>query len=157
MVAKGFTQVYGIDFEETFSLVARFETVRILLALAVLEDWDIESLNVKTTYLYGKLDEEIYMDQPEGYIKKGQERKVCRLLKSLYGLRQSALQWNKELHKSLLDLGFTHTQSDTSVYFKLDGTDITLVVVYVDNVLLMGSNPKLVKGEKRKFYESMGI
>ena len=109
LVAKGFTQVYGIDFEETFSPVARFETIRILLALAALEDWDIESLNVKTTYLYGELDEEIYMDQPEGYIKKGQERKVCRLLKSLYGLEQSALQWNKELHKSLLDLGFTRT------------------------------------------------
>ena len=59
---KGFTQVYRIDFEETFLPVARFETVRILLALAVLEDWDIESLNVKTAYLYGKLDEEIYMD-----------------------------------------------------------------------------------------------
>ena len=83
--------------------------MRILLALATLEDWDIESLNVKTTYLYGKLDEEIYMDQPEGYIKKGQESKVCCLLKSLYGLKQSALQWNKELHKSLLTLGFTRT------------------------------------------------
>ena len=77
MVAKGFTQVYGIDFEETFSPVARFETVRILLALAALEDWDIKSLKVKTAYLYGELDEEICMDQPEGYIKKGQERKVC--------------------------------------------------------------------------------
>ena len=151
MVAKGFTQVYGIDFEETFSPVARFETVHILLAPAVLEDWDIESLDVKTAYLYGELDEEIYMDQPKGYIKKDQERKVCQLLESLYGLRQSALQWNKELHKSLLDLGFTRTQLDASVYFTFNGTDITLVVVYVDDVLFMGSNLKLVKGEKGKF------
>ena len=109
LVAKGFTQVYGIDFKETFSPVAWFETIWILLALAALEEWDIESLNVKTTYLYGKLDEEIYMDQPEGYSKKGQEKKVCHLLKSLYGLRQLALQWNKELHKSLLNLGFACT------------------------------------------------
>ena len=109
LVAKGFTQVYGIDFEESFSPVAQFETICILLALAALEDWDIELLDVKTTYLHGELDEVIYMDQPEGYIKKGQEKKVCRLLKSLYGLRQSVLQWNKELHKSLLDLGFTRT------------------------------------------------
>ena len=151
MVAKGFTQVYGIDFEETFSLVAWFETVRILLALAALEDWDIESLDVKTAYLYGKLNEEIYMDQPEGYIKKGQEKKVCCLLKSLYGLRQSVLQWNKELHKSLLDLGFTCTRLDAGVYFKFDGTDITLVVIYVNDVLFMESNPKLVKEEKGKF------
>ena len=108
MVAKGITQVYGIDFKETFSLVVQFQTVRILLALAVLEGWDIESLNVKTAYLYGKLDEEIYIDQPEGYIKKGQEKRVCHLLKSLYELRQLVLQWNKELHKSFLDLGFTY-------------------------------------------------
>ena len=73
MIAKGFTQVYGIDFEETFLPVAWFETVHILLALAALEDWDIESLNVKTAYLYGELDEEIYMDQPEGY--KGSREK----------------------------------------------------------------------------------
>ena len=73
------------------------------------------------------------------------------MLKSLYELKQSALQWNKELHKSLLDLGFTRTRSDAGVYFKFDGTDITLVVVYVDDVLFMGSNPKLVKGEKGKF------
>ena len=105
-------------------------------------------------YLYGKLDEEIYMDQPEGYLKKGQEKKVCHLLKSLYGLRQSALQWNKELHKSLLDLGFICTWSDAVVYFKFVGTDITIVIVYVDDVFFMGSNPKLIKGEKGKF---MGV
>ena len=151
MVAKGFTQVYGIDFEETFSPVARFETVRILLALAALEDWDIESLDVKTAYLYGDLDEEIYMDQPEGYIKKGQERKVCLLLKSLYGLKQSALQWNKELHKSLLNMGFTRTRSDAGVYYKIDKTNITIVIIYVDDVLFMGSNPKLIKKEKGAF------
>ena len=148
MVAKGFTQVYGIDFEETFSPVARFETICILLTLAALEDWDIKSLDIKTAYLYGELDEEIYMEQPKGYIKKGQEEKVCRLLKSLYRLKQSALQWNKELHKSLLTLGFTCTRSDAGVYFKFDKTDITIVIVYVYDVLFMGSNPKLVKKGK---------
>ena len=147
LIAKGFTQVYGIDFEETFSPLACFETVCILLALAALEDWDIESLNVKTTNLCSKLDEEIYMDQPEGYTKKGQEEKVCRLLKSLYGLKQSALQWNKELHKSLLTLGFICTWSDASVYYKFDKANIIVVVIYVDDVLFMGSNPKLVKKE----------
>ena len=103
--------------------------IYVLLALATLEDWDIESLNIKTTYLYGGLDKEIYMEQPEGYFKKGQEMGVCCLLKSLYGLKQSALQWNKELHKSLLTLGFTHTQSDASVYYTLDKTNITIVTV----------------------------
>ena len=87
------------------------------------------------------------MEQPEGY-KKGQERKVCRLLKSLYGLKQSALQWNKELHKSLLTMGFTRTRSDAGVYYKFDKTDVMIVIIYVDDVLFMGSNPKLVKEEK---------
>ena len=91
------------------------------------------------------------MDQPEGYIKKGQERKVCHLLKSLYGLKQTALQWHKELHKSLLTLGFTCTRSDAGVYFKFDKTDITIVIVYVDDVLFMGSNPQLVRKEKGNF------
>ena len=150
MVAKGFTQVYRIDFEETFSPIAWFETVHILLALAVLEDWDIESLDVKTAYLYSELDEEMYMEQPEGY-KKGQGEKVCRLLKSLYRLKQSALQWNKELHKSLLTLGFTHTRSDASVYYKFDKANITVVIIYVDDVLFMGSNLKLVRKEKGNF------
>jgi hypothetical protein len=151
LVAKGFTQVYGIDYEDTFAPVARFETVRILLALAALEDWDIEALNVKTAYLYGSLDEEIYMDQPEGYIKKGQERKVCRLLKSLYGLKQSALQWNKEIHKALVNLGFTCTRLDAGVYFKFIGADIIVIVIYVDDVLLMGSDKKMLKKNKEDF------
>ena len=80
-----------MDFEETFSLVARFKTVRLLLSIAVLEDWDIEVLDVRMTFLFGELDEEIYMEQPEGFIKKGQEKKVCRLLKAIYGLKQAAL------------------------------------------------------------------
>ena len=118
----------------------------------------------KTTHLYGELDEEIHPPRllisswinPEG-IKKGQERKVCHLLKSLYRLKQMALQWNKELHKSLLTLGFICTRSDAGVYFKFDKTDIIIVIVYVYDVLFMGSNPKLVKKGEREIHEGMGI
>ena len=84
-------------------------------------------------------------------VKKGQGEKVCRLLKSLYGLKQSALQWNKELHKSLLTLGFTRTHSDAGVYYKFDKANITIVIIYVNDVLFMGSNPKLMRKEKGKF------
>jgi hypothetical protein len=108
-VTKGFTQIYGIDFEETFSPVARFETVRLLLSIAALEDWEIEVLDVKTAFLFGELDEEIYMEQPQGFVKKGQEKKVCHLLKAIYGLKQAALQWNKALHDSLIKMGFVCT------------------------------------------------
>ena len=114
-VIKGFIQVFGIDFEETFSLVARFKTVQLLLALATLEDWEIEELDMKTVFLFGDLDEEIYLTQPKGFIKKGHETLVCWLKKSLYGLKRAALQWNKALHKSVTEIGFTQTNSDPGV------------------------------------------
>jgi hypothetical protein len=93
-VAKGFTQIYGIDFEETFSPIARFKTIRLLLALAALEDWEIKALDVKTAFLFRELDdnEELYMVQPEGFIEKGKENKVCHLRKSIYGLKQAAIK-----------------------------------------------------------------
>ena len=80
VIAKGFTQEYGIDYEETFSPVTRYKSIRYLLAHAALEDWEIEAMDIKTAYLYSKLKEEIYMAQPEGFIKSGQEHKVCKLI-----------------------------------------------------------------------------
>ena len=81
--------------------VARYETVRLLLATAALENWDIEVLDIKTAFLYSDLDEEIYMQQPEGFIIKGQEHKVYKLKKAIYGLKQASYAWNKQIHKSL--------------------------------------------------------
>ena len=117
LVAKGFSQVGGIDFNEIFSPVVRFETVRLMLALSSLEDWYIEALEVKTTFLYGKLDEEIYIHQPEGFKVKGQENKVLRLHRALYGLKQAALSWWRELEASMKRLGFGCTTSDASMFF----------------------------------------
>ena len=150
-VAKGFTQIFGIDHEETFSPVARFETFRLLLSLAVLHGWEIKALDVKTTYLFGELDEEIYMDQPEGFVVKSQEKKVCRLKKSIYGLKQSALQWNKQLHKSLLEMKFIHCKVDPETYFKIIGEEIIVLFIYVDNALFMGSNKQQVLSHKAQF------
>ena len=118
-IAKGFTQVFRIDYENTFSPVARFETLWLLLSLAVLHNWELEALDVKTAFLFGELDEEIYMEQPEGFIVKDQERKVCWLRKAIYGLKQAALQWNKQLHKSLLEMGFAHCTADPGTYYKM--------------------------------------
>ena len=84
LVAKGFSQRPGLDYDEMFSPVARYETVRLLLATSALENWDIEALDMKTAFLYGDLEEEIYMQQPEGFIIKGQESKVYRLKKATY-------------------------------------------------------------------------
>ena len=94
-VTKGFTQVFRIDYKNTFSLVAWFETLWLLLFLAALHNWELEALDVKTAFLFRELEEEIYMDQPEGFVVKGKEFKVCHLWKAIYSLKQAALQWNK--------------------------------------------------------------
>ena len=150
-VAKGFTQIFGIDFEESFSPVTRFKTVQLLLSIAALEGWDIEALDIKMAFLFGELDEEIYMEQLEGFIKQGQEKKVCRLLKAIYGLKQAALQWNKALHDSLLKMGFTRTFADPGIYIHFHNQDLIILIIYVDDALFMGSNRSYLKLKKQEF------
>ena len=117
LVAKGFTQIPGIDFDETFSPVARFESLCLLLALAMLEDWNIHQMDVKSAFLTnGVLEEEIYMEQPTGFIVSGQESKVCRLWKAIYGLKQASRAWNLQFHGVLVGLGFQRTFLDAGVY-----------------------------------------
>ena len=107
LVTKGYTQVQGIDYEETFSPVARYESIRYLLAHAALLDWEIEAMDVKLAYLHGVLNEGIYMEQPEGFIAQGEENKVCRLVRSLYGLKQAGRVWNMTFaHTIKKKLGF---------------------------------------------------
>jgi Reverse transcriptase (RNA-dependent DNA polymerase) len=106
LVAQGFSQVEGIDFNELFSPVVHFESVRLILALSTLEDYYCVRVDVCNAYLYGKLDEEIYMRQPEGFKARGQVNKVIRLERALYGLKQAGLAWWKELNSSMNKLGF---------------------------------------------------
>ena len=93
LVAKGFSQVEGLDFDQVFSPVVHFQTVHLMLVLATLENWYITGLDIHSTYLYGKLNEEIYMEQLEGFAVPGQECKVLRLWHALYGLKQAGLAW----------------------------------------------------------------
>jgi hypothetical protein len=152
LVAKGFSQVEGIDYDEIFSPVIRFETVRILFALAALEGWHISGLDVKTAFLYGKLDEEIYMEQPEGFKIKGKERMVLRLRRALYGLKQAALAWWRELVASLKELGFKRLYSDAGVfvYRHKDGSYVILLA-YVDDILFVGPNQSFIQSKKQLF------
>ena len=144
LVAKGFTQIHGIDYDETFSPVARFESLRLLLALAALEDWEIHQMDVKSAFLHGLLDEEIYMEQPKGFITPGQESKVCLLKKAIYGLKQALCMWNQQFHGVLSDLGFTRTHSDAGVYIYhcKGGEGILIIILYVDDITLLGDSSK---------------
>ena len=144
LVAKGFSQVEGIDYDDIFSPVVRFETVRMMIALAALKNWHITGLDVKTAFLYGELDEELYMEQPEGFKLNGQEHKVMRLKRAIYGLKQAALAWWKALDKSMAALGLTRLLSDSGLFVNKDKTIVA--IVYVDDVLFLGADkPKLLR------------
>ena len=108
-------------------------------------------VDVHTAYLYGKLDEEIYMHQPEGFIARGQESEVICLKRALHSLKQAGLAWWKELSNSMKDLGFAHLNSDARIFMCQEGTGLIMAVVYVDDTMLFGKNKKLVKKKKALF------
>ena len=138
LVAKGYSQRYGVDYHETFSPVVRFDTLRTLLSFAVQNNLLIDQMDVTTAFLNGYLDEEIYMEQPPGYAEKGKENLVCKLKRSLYGLKQSPRCWNQRFTAYLQGLGFERCESDYCVFVKKD--PLILITVYVDDLVLMTEN-----------------
>ena len=151
LVPQGFSQVEGVDYNKLFSPVVRFESVRLILTLAALHNWYMMGVDICTAYLYGKLDEEIYLHQPEGFIARGQESKVIFLKRALYSLKQAGLAWWKELSNSMKDLGFAHLNSDAGIFMCLLGTRLIVAVVYVDDAMFFSKNKKLVKKKKALF------
>ena len=118
LVAKGFSQVEGMDYNQVFSPVVRFETMHLILALAALKNWVAYGLNIHNAYLYGELDEEIYMEQPEGFTAPGTTREhyFLRLLHALYGLKQAGLAWWRALKQSMEEMGFVSLTSDAGIF-----------------------------------------
>ena len=114
LVVKGFRQK-GLDYFDTYSPITRITSIRLLIALAAVYDLQIHQMDVKTAFLNGELEEEIYMEQPEGFIVPGQENKVCRLIKSLYGLKQTPKQWHAKFDKVMLSNG-SRLMSAINVY-----------------------------------------
>ena len=112
LVIQGFKQRHGVDYFDTYALVARILTIRLLIALASIHDLVIHQMDVKTSFLNGDLDEEVYMEQPEGFVMPGNEHNVCKLIKSLYGLKQAPKQWHQKFDDVVLSHGFRLNQAD---------------------------------------------
>ena len=137
LVAKGFTQKYGIDYDETFAPVARFSSIRALLAMGAQFDLEIHQMDVKTAFFNGDIDTEIFMKQPDGYQEKGKEHLVCRLNKSIYGLKQAGRAWYEKINHELLNLGMKQSQSDNCIYTKITNSEILIIALYVDDLLIL--------------------
>jgi hypothetical protein len=139
LVAKGYAQKEGIDYDEVFAPVARIETVRLLISLAAKEAWELHHLDVKSASLHGELKEQVFVTQPEGFVKKGEERKIYKLKKALYGLKQAPRAWNTKLDRELKQMSFKRCQHEQAVYVKKTNKSILIIVVYVDDLLVTGS------------------
>lgn len=156
LVAKGFTQKEGIDYTEIFAPVAKFTTVKIMLALVAQFDWEMIQMDVKIAFLHGDLDRDIYMHQPEGYVDKDKSGHVCLLKKALYGLKQSPRQWNLKFDDCMKSLGFDRSKFDHCLYFKNLKLKPVFLLLYVDDMLLIGpsmSEISIVKQNLSKSFE----
>ncbi|GJS98763.1 zinc finger, CCHC-type containing protein [Tanacetum coccineum] len=150
LVIQGFRQKEGIDYFDTYAPVARITTIRLLLALAAIHNLVIHQMDVKTAFLNGDLDEEVYMKQPEGFVMPGNEHKVCKLVKSLYGLKQAPKQWHQKFDEVVLSSGFHLNQSDKCVYSKFDNSGKGVIIcLYVDDMLIFGTDQNQVDKTKK--------
>eukprot|EP00253_Pinus_taeda_P028785 PITA_28785 len=148
LIVKGYKQQYGRDYEETFTLVARMETVRVVLSITAQNKWKVYQMDVKSTFLNGVLMEEVYIEQLLGYEKKGQEHKVCRLKKALYGLKQAPRAWYSRIDSYLLENGFDKCEGEPTVFIKEKDGKLLIVVLYVDDVIFTGNDVYLIENFK---------
>ncbi|GAU31266.1 hypothetical protein TSUD_153410 [Trifolium subterraneum] len=144
LVAKGFHQKQGFDFNETFSPVIKPVTIRLILSLGISYKWPIRQLDINNAFLNGSLDEEVYMVQPQGF-ESTDATLVCKLNKALYGLKQAPRQWFDKLTTTLIQFGFNASKCDPSLFIYSQKSQVVYLLVYVDDIIIIGSSPTLVQ------------
>ena len=149
LVAKGFTQREGVDYEATFSPVSSKDSFRVIMALVAHFDMELHQMDVKTAFLNGDLNEEVYMVQPEGFVANDSGKLVCRLKKSIYGLKQASRQWYLKFHSVVASYGFVENKVYQCIYCKVSGRKFIFLILYVDDILLASSDLGLLHETKQ--------
>ncbi|RVX06964.1 Retrovirus-related Pol polyprotein from transposon RE2 [Vitis vinifera] len=153
LVAKGYTQVYGSDYGDTFSPVAKIASVRLLLSMAAMCSWPLYQLDIKNAFLHGDLAEEVYMEQPPGFVAQGESGLVCRLRRSLYGLKQSPRAWFSRFSSVVQEFGMLRSTADHSVFYHHNSLGQCIyLVVYVDDIVITGSDQDGIQKLKQHLF-----
>jgi hypothetical protein len=150
MVVKRYSQVEGVNFGDIFSPISKLTSIRVLISLAATFYLEIEHMDVKTPFLHGDMEEEIYMKQPEGFVVKGKQQLVCKLKRSIYGINKSPRMWYQKFDTHILSFGFVRRKYDHCIYSKEEGEHFIYVSLYVDDMLLIGNNIDTRKEVKKK-------
>jgi hypothetical protein len=156
-VAKCFKQIHGIDYDETFSPVAMLKSVQILLAIGAYFDDEIWQMDVKTAFLNGNLTEDVYMTQPEGFIDPKYARKICKLQKSIYGLKQVSQSWKLHFDEVVKGFGLIKNVEEPCVYKKVSGSAVVFLVLYVDDILLIRNDIPMMEAIKSSLRKSFSM
>jgi len=149
LVAKGFSQKDGIDYKETFSPVSKKDSFRIIMALVAHYDLELHQMDVKTAFLNGDLEEDVYIDQPVGFDEEGKEHMVCKLKRSIYGLKQVSRQWYLKFNDTIVSFGFKENNVYRCIYLKASGSKFIFLILYVDDILLATNDLGLLSETKR--------
>ena len=148
LVIKGYKQTGGLDYFDTYSPIMRINSIWMVLAIVALRNLEVHQMDLETTFLNGYLEEEIYMEQPKGFSTPGQEKKVYKLVKSLYGLKQAPKQWHEKFDNIMMSHGFKFNECDKCVYVKDTKLGYVIVCLYVDEMIIVGSDDKMTASTK---------
>jgi hypothetical protein len=148
-VARGFSQKKDIDYEETFALVARYTSIRTIIALAAKMKWKLHQMDVKTTFLNGVIEEEVYIEQSQGFEVEDTKTHVCKLKKAPYGLKKAPRAWYGRIDNFLTSLGFTKSKDDSNLYFKVMNDEPVILLLHVDDLFLTGEENLITECRKK--------